>query len=195
MAIRSAQSRVIWTLCMVIRCTTKLLKELGMKLTTVTDGDDLGGELDTWFGNLLRLDRHKCIVFTHAQTLFSFLVPRVRKADLIDFRLFFLSHVDEALRSEGLSVAVLPGIDRDSCMIARTNNRSVLGSMNDLAVQCRVSIEAEGGLSRCDMPRLQRQLNRVPLSAIGYDQAIDRLKELVGPASHPNSLRLVRGDS
>lgn len=180
---------------MVICCTTKLLKELGVKPTTVSGASDWGEGLDIWFANLLRLDRHKCVLFTQAQTLFSFLVPGVRKADLVDFRGFFLSHLGETLGAEGLSVAALPGIDCDSCVVARTNNRSVLGSMNDLAVYCRCTIEAEGGLSHCDMARLQRQLNRVPLSAIGYGQAIDRLREVIHSASGPSPLRLVRGNS
>jgi hypothetical protein len=49
---------------------------------------------------------------------------------------------------------------------AKTNNRSVLGSMNDLAYQLEWIVHANGGLGQVSMESVAHKLNRIPLSAI-----------------------------
>ena len=64
---------------MVVRCTAKALKLLGAKqssLAQIEPGDD------DWYVNLLWFERRKCLLLTHAGTVFSVFVPDVRKADL-----------------------------------------------------------------------------------------------------------------
>jgi len=61
----------------------------------------------------------------------------------------------------------------------RSNSRSVLGSMNDLQFQVQVHIHHDGGLANTDMVDLHRRLNRVPMSAIGYGYAVERLREFL----------------
>ena len=62
-----------------IHCTAKLLKELGSPtLQSPANEPDTQG-LGNWYANLLRIDRRKCILFTNEKTLYSFLIPKVKK--------------------------------------------------------------------------------------------------------------------
>ena len=63
-----------------IHCTAKLLKELGNPPLQSPDEPNPQG-LGNWYANLLRIDRKKCILFTNEKTLYSFLIPRVKKGE------------------------------------------------------------------------------------------------------------------
>ena len=62
---------------MILRCTKKLLDVIRPEqlATQEPDGSD-------WYGNLLVLDRRKCLLLTHADTLFTIFEPDVRAPDL-----------------------------------------------------------------------------------------------------------------
>jgi len=66
----------------ILRCTQKLLSELKLK---PSDGMQQPSELSGWHANLLRIDRRKCVLFTHNTTLYSFLVHRLKKPDFENF--------------------------------------------------------------------------------------------------------------
>jgi len=63
----------------ILRCTKKLLTVIRPpQLTDCTpDGED-------WYANLLWLSRRKCLLITHAATLFTVFEADVRAADLRD---------------------------------------------------------------------------------------------------------------
>ena len=64
---------------MILRCTRRLLDLLGGGALILTD---LAPTDEDWYANLLWLDRRKCLLLTHAGTLFSVFLPGVRTADL-----------------------------------------------------------------------------------------------------------------
>jgi hypothetical protein len=66
--------------------------------------------------------------------------------------------------------------EHQNVVIAKTNDRSVLGSMNDLVIQLQCLIETKGGLVRADLSEVNRELNRIPMSAIKYHFSIDELR-------------------
>lgn len=72
--------------------------------------------------------------------------------------------------------------DHWNVTIAKTNSRSVLGSMNDLAFHLKCSIETMGGMDRADLSEVGRRLNRIPMSAIKYHCSIDELKRRLADA-------------
>jgi hypothetical protein len=154
----------------------KLLKLPSSRLSEVPDIEPLG----SWFANLLYLDRRKCILITNSRTLYSFCVLDVKKTDLTDLGEFFAQHLLDSLRSEGAPTSFLSKVESslDEVVVARTNSRSVLGSMNDLVIQIKVRVGYEGGVSACDVDMLNRSLNRIPMSAIGNSYAIDKMLEL-----------------
>ena len=66
--------------------------------------------------------------------------------------------------------------EHEQVAITKTNSRSVLGSMNDMAIQIKSMIFVSGGPTDVNLSEVNRQLNRIPMSAIKYKFSIDELK-------------------
>ncbi len=142
---------------MILRCTAKMLTLLGTRpgeFTTAPPSDD------DWYLNLLWIDRRKCLLLTHAGTLFPVFVADVRKANLLPIGPYVVSLAEEHLSSEGLAADTLGRLDAGDVHLAKTASRSVLGVMNDAAVHARYRIEAMGGIDRSDTVFLNRFLRR-----------------------------------
>jgi hypothetical protein len=163
----------------VIHCTKKLLNELGA-LGSKMPSKHTPGFFGPWHANLIRIERRKCVLFTNDRTLYSFLVPGVKKKD--DFHDLFLLNLNSNLAVEGLRQGeILKALDEYSeIAIAPTSNRSVLGSMNDLGYQVEYLVSQAGGLERGDMLTINMMLNRIPMGALKYRYAIEKVYELFG---------------
>jgi hypothetical protein len=161
-----------------IRCTTKLLDELGAKPTNVPDQPT---SLNDWHANLLWLNRHKCVLFTNDRTLYSFLMRWRKTPRSVSFLERFRLDLFKSLMNEGLAEAQVEYVLREHAQvtITKTNSRSVLGSMNDLAFQIKSLIHMNEELTDADLSGISRQLNRTPMSAIKYKTGIDELKRML----------------
>jgi hypothetical protein len=164
----------------IIRCTTKLLNELGAKPTSAPD--QLPGLCD-WHANLLRLERKKYVLFTNDQTLYSLLVHWIKTPRSEDFLVRFRLGLFQSLTSEGFADVQVEYVlsEHTQVMITKTNSRSVLGSMNDLAFQIK-SLIRMSKLADVDLSEINRQLNRIPMSAIKYNVSIDEMKRRLADA-------------
>ena len=80
--------------------------------------------------------------------------------------------------SEGLAEVQIKYLlsEHAQVTITKTNSRSVSGSMNDLAIQIKSMIFVSGGLTDVNLAEVNRQLNRIPMSAIKYQVSIVELK-------------------
>jgi len=165
----------------IIRCTAKLLTELK---TEPTNGLFQSSAWCDWHANLLWVDRKKCVLFTNNQTLYSFFLPSIKKPILENFEEVFRLGLFKSLMTEGFADPQVEYMLREhqQIVIAKTNSRSILGSMNDLALQIKSMIYAMGGLANADLSEINRQLNRIPMSAIKYKVSIDELKQLLADA-------------
>ena len=165
----------------VLRCTLKLLNELGVAPEEV---DGSAGALGQWHANLLRFARRKCVLFTNDLTLYSVFVPGLRKPEFQRIVDVFGQAVFRSLRLDGLSQNQIEAVldEIGEIHIAKTNNRSVLGSMNDLAYQLEWMISSYGGVEMSSIDDINHQLNRIPMSAIEpHIYSIDALRDrLVG---------------
>jgi hypothetical protein len=112
-----------------------------------------------WYANLIWLDRRKCLLLANAGTLFSVFVPDIRKADLVPLGASITTFIWKELESEGLSSDRLGGLD-STIVLARTESRSILGYMNEMARFCEYAVEDWGGLDRTDPRQLNRELRR-----------------------------------
>ena len=159
----------------IIRCTAKLLTELKTK---PTNGPYLSSAWCDWHANLLWVDRKKCVLFTNNQTLYSFFLPSMKKPIFEKFEEVFRLGLFKSLMTEGFAEPQVEYMLREHqhIVIAKTNSRSILGSMNDLAFQLKCLIETMGGLARADLSKVNREMNRIPMSAIKYRVSIDDLR-------------------
>ncbi len=142
---------------MILRCRTRLLDLLRADESTLVDADPSD---EDWYANLLWIDRRKCLLLTHAGTLFPVFIADVRARELKTIGSFVVGHIDAALADEGFARDALGVIDPASVRLARTASRQVLGFMNDTATMCRNHSAASGGLPVADLRGLNRQLRR-----------------------------------
>jgi len=162
----------------IIRCTAKLLTEIKTK---PTNGLIQPSACCDWHANLLWVDRKKCVLFTNNQTLYSFFLPSIKKPLRRNFEEVFRLGLFKSLMTEGFAEPQVEYMLREHqhIVIAKTNSRSVLGSMNDLAFQIKSMIYATGGLANANLSEINSQLNRIPMSAIKYKVSIDEMKRLL----------------
>ncbi len=163
----------------IIHCTKKLLNELGA-LGGKMPAKHPTGVFGPWHANLIRIERRKCVLFTNDRTLYSFLVPGVKKKD--DIHDLFLVNLNAQLAAEGLRQGerLKALTESGEIAFAPTANRSVLGSMNDLVNRVEFLISRAGGLEKADMLRVNMMLNRVPMGALKYHYDIEKVYELFG---------------
>ena len=142
---------------MVVRCTSKLLDLLGkpsVRLVEAPPSDD------DWYANLLWLDRRKCLLATHAGTLFSLFVADIRAADLRPFERRIADLVVAALLDDGLPSDALGHLAPDEVQIAKTASKHVLGVMNQMAFEIEWAVDQARGLGDVDIGHLNRHLHR-----------------------------------
>jgi hypothetical protein len=154
----------------ILRCTGRALALLGGHALTLTEPPPSD---DDWYLNLLWVDRQKCLLLTHAGTLFSVFVAGVRKADLRPIGPYVVKVVEAELRSEHLPSDALGRLYPDAVRLAKTASRSILGFMNDIAVNCRYQVADAGGLSHCDISALNHRLRRTLHNRGGYAHPIE----------------------
>ena len=155
---------------MVLRCTRRVLELLDRGAVTLVD---LPPADEDWYANLLWLDRQKCLLLTHAGTLFSVFLARVHTADLRLIGPYVIKAIDAELRSESLPPNILGGLNPDAVRLAKTASRSTLGFMNEMAVHLRYQVANAGGLNRCDISALNHHLRRTLHNRGGYVYPIE----------------------
>lgn len=126
-----------------------------------------------WYANLLWIERRKCLLLTHAATVFSVFVPDIAVAELRPPGPLVVARIQEALRAEDLPVTALGRLDAEEVTVAPTADRRILGTMNDHAVFVEHVIAADGGLARCDVDALHHSLHRTINSVTGYVPPIE----------------------
>ncbi|MDX1251748.1 MAG: hypothetical protein IDH49_05780 [Gammaproteobacteria bacterium] len=156
-----------------IHCTKKLLAELPSSLI------DQVATGESWHANVLRIDRRKCVLFTHDATLYSVFVPGLRKPDFALLDQMFGQRLFKALLWEGFPQHL---IERalEACRtvrFTRSSSRSVLGSMNDIRFQIEVHVAHASGLTQVDLVDLHQRLNRTLLNAVRYQYPVDGFRE------------------
>jgi hypothetical protein len=140
----------------VVRCTKKLLILLGRGVALT----ELPPSGDDWYANLLWIDRRKCVLLVHADTLFPVFRADVGAGELRPFGSYVVRAVEEELREEGLRPDVLGRLDADDVHIARTASRAILGHMNEMALSLRYQIDYARGLDDRDTRSVNHRLRR-----------------------------------
>ncbi len=153
---------------MILRCTKKLLTVIRPpQLTDCTpDGED-------WYANLLWLSGRKCLLLTHAATLFTVFEPDVQAAGLHDPGRLVTGLITRELLREQLPADTFGSLDPASVVIAKTADRSVLGCMNDMAFMCEIAVNRSGGLAATDIADLNQALRRNINSTRDYQPPIE----------------------
>ena len=163
-----------------IRCTAKLSKEMGIKPNDLQQNEPRFSYLGQWHANLIYIDRRKTLLFVNDRTLFNFIVPGVTRAQIRELPEQFRSMLSCVLAEEAIPDDVRQRIlaEYDELGVAKSTDRSVLGSSNDIAFHYKYQILEAGGIHSWRVPGIIRELNRMPLQAIKYKFPIQELVRL-----------------
>lgn len=162
---------------MILRCTAKLLKELRVQPQEI----DAFSPVASWHCNLLTIERRKCVLFTHDLTLFSLFVPGLKRPDFEQISHIFGETLFRSLRLLDLEQDQIERMLDWSRVITltKTNNRSVLGSMNEMAFILKYAIQMADGLPAANVDELTTYINTVPFKAIDYQFPKERMQQLL----------------
>ncbi len=170
-----------------IRCTAKLLKEMGLPRDPDYDEPKFSF-LGQWHANLIHINRRKCILFVNDRTLFNFIVPDSSRAEIRDLPEMFYHTLSCVVASERLSKEVVDRIvgEYEQIQIGKSADRSVLGIANDLAFHYKYMILNAGGAYSPEIPDIIRKLNRMPMHAGKPNSKfpIDELRKLYAVQSN-----------
>ena len=162
---------------MILRCTKKLITTYGLLVVEDTADNKMFSE---WYANLIYIERKKCILFTDSKTLYSLLLLDIKKADIINIDEIFYKQLYRSLLQIGIKEDLIKSIAPKHLKIiySKTQDKRILGSMNDYAYQYKYIILAKGGIGYIDIDDIIQNINETPMSLIGYNSA-NRLVRMV----------------
>ena len=168
-----------------VRCTGKLQKEMGLKKADLLEAEPHFSYLGSWHANLIHIDRRKCVLFVNDKTLFNFIAPDVSRTEIRNLNALFKSYLECVLADEGIVASAREKIlaEYDEVGYPKTNSKSVLGSMNDLAFHYKYHIREEGGVHSYAVPGIIRKLNHMPMGALEYTYPIEALRAMYETAT------------
>jgi len=168
---------------MLIRCTAKLLKEIGFTNSNLADSTPAESTLGEWYANLFFAQRKRCIIFTNARTLFTFISFDVNRAEVRNnLGKLFRTGLGKALLDEDFDGALIQRLVNECSRLqfARTKDRSILGIMVDHVKNTKWMLMHYGGLAKADYSRIIKQLNRTPFLTKEFTYSIEELRKVSG---------------
>ena len=167
-----------------IGVTKKLSEQLGIK--KLDSIDIYSPNINMWHAGYQFIKKRKCMLFMHDQTLFSFAMYGIIKKDFENIERLFIENLKKTLLSDEFKVSEIDRlISTNKIEFIKTNNRSVLGSMNDHFRFISYFIEDRdkdvyGNDGQLNMIELNKKLNRIPMqcSKKGFFP-IKRMKEIL----------------
>ena len=168
-----------------IGVTKKLSEQLEIK--KLNNIDIYSPNINMWHAGYQIIERRKCVLFMHDQTLFSFAIYGVIKKDFENIERLFRENLKETLLSEEFKIDEIDKMIKatDEIEFIKTNNRSVLGSMNDHFRFISYFIEDRdkdvyGNDDQLNIVELNKKLNRIPMqcSKKGF-YPIKRMQEIL----------------
>jgi len=167
------RSAIVATIAkMLLRCTSRLLTTIGGKTRPSLNTTSPASGTD-FYANLILLGGRKCLLVTHAGTLFSIFHPDVRVAHLRPIGRFVIPMIQDALDSEALPADTFGDLDADDVDLAKTADRRVLGCMNEIAWYCELATLDAGDLRRLDVAGLNHWLRRAIFGPLGSAYPIE----------------------
>jgi len=143
-----------------LRCTAKLMKR--MRAVPAPTPLASSGKLGDWFANLL-YGSPQLIICVSEKTLLPLILPAQGAARFAEG---LRAQLPEVLRALGVASSAIAQemSEMNETVIAATNNRQVLGSMNDFAYMLGAHLEADDSLLEASL-----KLAEAPCSPLGMN--------------------------
>jgi len=157
-----------------IKCTAKLAGRAGLRLSPASEDTS-----DDWHANVFTLDRRFYVIFCEDRSRLTCLAGPVRKADLQDLAQVLRNALVAVLSHEGFSeTSIQYALSKiEDMSIAKTNNRSVLGTMKDNIFHIEHHAAQAGGVDGIGLPKLAATVNHMPMSPLKWKYAIEAYRQ------------------
>jgi len=161
-----------------LRCTQRLLRKLDCR-DAPDDTAPSTTALGDWFVREYNFGRYRLLLCTSSVSLLTVLIP-ARNLPQMGIRL--AAAVRELLVSMGVPLAQIDSeiAAMGSARIARTNSRSVLGSMNDMTYLADAYLD--GAVIPDGILAAELRMAEAPCGPIGYRAPRDIVLALLGEA-------------
>jgi hypothetical protein len=159
---------------MIIRLSQKLAKKIKVSPTRILPPD--ANPFADWSTRLFIAYRAHYILLTNTASLYSAVMQGAGVSFDGEFLSRGLSQIRELMVDDGLELIYTRLVAPSTAAIrfSKALNRSVTGSMNDLAFYAKMWL-TDGDLSPHDV---SFKLNEIPMSALGYANSREALKSL-----------------
>ena len=156
-----------------IKCTAKLATRAGLSLSPSSEDTS-----DDWHANVFTVDRRFYIIFCEDRSRLTCLAGPVRKADLQDLAQVLRNALVAVLSHEGFSAnSIQYALAKiEDISMAKTNSRSVLGTMNDNIFHIETQADHAGGVEGIGLPKLAAIVNHMPMSPLKWKYAIEEYR-------------------
>ena len=164
-----------------IRCTKKVLVEVGLPMNELCESDIIQLPLGDWHANIIKVCRKKCIMFVNEITLFSFPVFGIPKSKMKNLADIFRTSLSEELKREGFEDSTIGKVLQlyKDVGIGKCTNKSILGNMNDLAYHYKNMPINHEGFDLQDVYRATGNINRTPQKTLDWTYSIDKLRKTI----------------
>jgi hypothetical protein len=162
-----------------LRCTQRLLRKLHCPPSS-DDAEPSTTALGDWFVREYNLGRHRLLLCTSSASLLTVVIP-ARNLPELGIRL--AAGVRELLVALGAPLAQIDSemAAMESARIARTNSRSILGSMNDMAYMADAHLE--GAAMPAGILAAELKMAEAPCGPLSYRAPVDVALGLLRDAS------------
>ena len=160
---------------MILQATKKMQDFTGVKTAEVPDETD---HFECWHANLFYLNRKKCLLITHNESIYSLFLYNVVKKEVPTLMARIKEQLKEQMRRDDFTIALIAYMleSLGEIRYAKTSDRSVLGYMNEMVHAVKWYAEYDGTV---DVTDLNRRINETPYKKAEYAYSKDELKHLL----------------
>ncbi|BBI34325.1 DUF6933 domain-containing protein [Cohnella abietis] len=167
-----------------ISCTKKLFE---VSSFIEEQNDESIDELFKWHANIFRLERKNNLIVINNKTRYGFILFGVKKEHFKRFNEIFINSLVENLRAEGVEDSIISKyVSRiDHIKFAKTNDRSVIGSMVDVVKMTEIIVGKFLPIKEMNIVELNKNNNKCPvvkLNIFPNDYMKETLNNYFGPA-------------
>ncbi|MCZ6803210.1 MAG: hypothetical protein O7D86_04560 [Proteobacteria bacterium] len=157
------------------------MKGLGIKNPELADIEKPDTILGNWYANIFTLDRRKTIIFMNERTLLSFIILGIRKDNIKNFPIVFFNGIERVLTMEDIDPHVIEKVlsEYTQIVLTKTDNKRLLGSMNDLVSLYTHFILYDGGLKQADLFEVIARINRTLQRNLDWQYSIEAVKDIL----------------
>ena len=157
-----------------LQCTRPILSELALRRRDLQPAPDAISLLGNWTLNLIAVGDRRAYLFMSDRSLLSFVLLEGQKTLKMQELPHFFEHgvmqLFEFMKFPK-SAAALMREDADVMVLTRTQDRSILATMNAVASDYQLRVNSAGGLGACDLTRIILAVNDMPRRRLGYATA------------------------